>query len=91
MISPSCATSSAPSVCRCGLARTRSGRSAAVAPRWRARRRSRVLGAAHGGDQPVAVEGRGTVGGDDLAVAHHDDAVGIVEHLAEQMRDQDAC
>ena len=32
---------------------------------------------------------RGDVGGDDLAVAHDDDAVAILEDLAEEMRDQD--
>ena len=48
-----------------------------------------LLDVAHGGDQPLPVEGRGIVGGDHLAVAHDDDAIGIVEHLAEQMRDQD--
>ena len=44
----------------------------------------------HGGDQLVAVEGGGGVGGHDLAVAHDDDAVGILEDLAEEVGDQDA-
>ena len=49
-----------------------------------------LVNIAHCRDQPLAVEGSGAVGGDHLAVAHDDDAVGIVEHFAQQMRDQDA-
>ena len=56
----------------------------------RRRRHACQLGAAHRGDELVAVEGGRQVGGDDLAVAHHDDAVRGGEDLAEEMRDQDA-
>ncbi len=44
----------------------------------------------HGRDQPVAVIGTSRIGGHDLAVAHDDDAVGILQHLAKHMRNQDA-
>ncbi len=65
----------------------------AIVPRGRRRGSSAAAFSAfraHRGDQLVAVEGGGLVGGDHLAVAHDDDAVGVVENLAEEMRDQDA-
>ena len=53
-------------------------------------RRLALGDAAHGRDQLVAVEGSRPVAGDDLAVAHDHDAVGILQDLAEQVGDQDA-
>ena len=41
-------------------------------------------------DEPRPVEAVGGVARDDLAVAHHDDAVAGREHLVEEVRDQDA-
>ena len=46
--------------------------------------------ASHRRDQRVAIEPGGRALGHDLAVAHHDDAVGGGKNLAEEMRDQDA-
>ncbi len=51
---------------------------------------ARLVLCAHGADKLLAVEGGGLVGGDDLAVAHDDDAVGVVENLVQEVRDQDA-
>ena len=63
------------------------------ARRWRGRDRCRIgmrFGAAHRRDELVAIESLGRAARDDAAVAHHDDAVGGAENLAEQVRDQDA-
>src|SRR5262249_27252073 len=49
-----------------------------------------LAGSAHRGDELVAIEGGGLVGGDNLAVAHDDDAIGMVEDFAEEMRNEDA-
>ncbi len=47
-------------------------------------------GAAHGRNQPVTVKGLCSIRGNDLAVAHDNDAVGILQHLAKHMRNQNA-
>ena len=48
------------------------------------------LDPAHRADQPRPVEVSRDVGHDHLAVAHDDDAVAGRQHLAQDMRDQDA-
>ena len=49
-----------------------------------------MFGAAHGRHELVTVEAFGLARGHDLAVAHHDHAVGVIQNLAKEMRDQNA-
>src|ERR1035437_8505484 len=48
------------------------------------------FGAPHCVHQLVPIEVGGTTARDDFAVAHHDDAIGVVENFAEKVRNQDA-
>ena len=77
MISPSCATSSAPSSCRAGRARTRTGARRVALPAALGAVAARLSAPPMAATSLSRSKAAARVGGDHLAVAHHHDAVGM--------------